>query len=78
MQVAITGTQDMQLLKEPTVTRSEFRRSLNLQCHKEFGMGLSDLPDIINIDDNWWEDMSEKDAVIMIDSCIEEFKEELS
>jgi hypothetical protein len=40
-------------------------------------MGLSDLPDIINIDDNWWEDMSEKEAHIMIDSCIEEFQDEL-
>lgn len=41
-------------------------------------MGLNDLPDIINIDDNWWEHMSEKEAIIMIDSCVEEFREELA
>jgi len=67
----------MSLLNQPTVSRGEFRRALNLKCQKEFGMGLSDLPDIINIDDNWWEGITEKEAVVMIDSCIEEFKDEL-
>jgi hypothetical protein len=40
-------------------------------------MGLSDLPDIICIDDNWWEGMIEKEAIVMIDSCIEEFKDDM-
>jgi len=61
---------------DPTyVSRTDFKRALNMRCHKELGMSLQDLPDIINIDDNWWENMSEKEAVTMIDSCIEELKE---
>ena len=67
----------MSYFKEPTVTRGEFRRALSHKCAKEFGMGLSDLPDIICIDDNWWENITEKEAIIMIDSCIEEFRLEL-
>jgi hypothetical protein len=56
------------------ISRSEFRKALNVRCYKELGVGLNDLPDI-NIDDNWWEKMTEKEAVIMIESCIEELKE---
>jgi hypothetical protein len=67
----------MNPLNQPTVSRSEFRKALNIRCNKEFGMTLNDLPDIINIDDNWWPDMIEKEAIVMIDSCIEEFREEL-
>ena len=64
-------------LNIPTVSRSEFRRALNIRCHKEFGLGLLDLPDIICIDDNWYEGMDEREATIMVDGCIEELKEEL-
>ena len=67
----------MNPLNPTYVSRSEFRRALNLRCCKEFGMGLSDLPDIICIDDNWWENQTEKEALTMIDSCIEEFQDEL-
>jgi len=67
----------MNSLNPTYVSRSEFRRALNLRCNKEFGMGLNDLPDIICIDDNWWEHMPEKEALVMIDSCIEEFRDEL-
>jgi hypothetical protein len=59
------------------VSRSVFRRALNLRCHKELGVSLRDLPDIIVIDDNWWEGQTEKEAVVMIDSCIEELKDEM-
>jgi hypothetical protein len=67
----------MSYFNQSTVSRSEFRRALNLRCHKELGVSLSDLPDIIVIDDNWWEGQTEKEALIMIDSCIEELKEEM-
>lgn len=63
-------------LNNPTVSRSEFRRALNLRCHKEFGIGLNELPDIICIDDVWWEGQTEKEAVQMIDGCISDFKDE--
>ena len=59
------------------VSRSQFRRALNLRCHKELGVGYSDLPDIIDLEDVWWEQMTEKEANQMIDGCIEDFKDEL-
>jgi hypothetical protein len=40
-------------------------------------MGLNDLPDIICLDDVWWEHMNEKEAVQMIGGCIDDFREEL-
>lgn len=67
----------MNPLNTPTVSRSEFRRALNLRCHKELGLGLSDLPDIICIDDVWWEGITEKESIQMIDGCIDDFKDEL-
>lgn len=67
----------MNSLNPTYVSRSEFRKSLNLRCHQEFGMGLMDLPDIICIDDVWWEKMSEKEAVQMIDGCIQDFKDDM-
>jgi hypothetical protein len=60
------------------VSRLSFRQALNIRCHRELGVGLMDLPDIINIDDVWWEGMTNKEALIMIDSCIEDFKSEFS
>ncbi len=63
------------LLKEPTVSRSEFRRALNAHCIKELGTSLMDLPDIINLDDVWWEGITVKESLQMIKGCIEDFKE---
>ena len=68
----------MSLLNQPTVSRSEFRRALNLKCHKEFGLGLNDLPDIICIDDVWWEGITEKEALQMIEGCLDDFRLECS
>jgi hypothetical protein len=68
----------MNPLNPTFVSRSEFRRALNLRCHKELGIGLSDLPDIIDFEDVWWEGMTEKEAVQMIDGCIDDFKLECS
>ena len=67
----------MNPLNPPTVSRSEFRRALNIRCHKELGVGLLDLPDIINLDDVWWEGITEKEAIVMIDSCIQDFKDDM-
>ena len=67
----------MSYFNQPTVSRGEFKRSLKAKCLKELGVHFDDLPDIINIDDNWWEGITEKEAIIMIDSCIDELKEEL-
>lgn len=67
----------LDLIKEPTVPRSEFRRALNLHCYKELGVGMSDLPDIINIDDVWWEGQTVKEALQMIAGCIQDFKDDM-
>jgi hypothetical protein len=61
-------------LQEPTVSRSEFKRALNVHCIKELGTGLSDLPDIIDLDDVWWEGITVKESLQMIKGCIEDFK----
>ena len=60
------------------VSRLDFRRALNLRCQKELGVCLSDLPDIIDFEDVWWEQMSEKEALQMIDGCIDDFRLECS
>jgi hypothetical protein len=67
----------MNPLNQPTVSRSEFRRALNLHCHKELGIGYSDLPDIIDLEDVWWEGITEKESLQMIAGCIQDFKDEL-
>jgi len=64
----------MNILIEPSVPRSEFRRALNLHCIKELGTGLSDLPDIIDLDDVWWQGITTKESLQMIKGCIEDFK----
>jgi hypothetical protein len=64
-------------IDNPKVPRSEFRRALNLHCHKELGVGMSDLPDIINIEDVWWEGQTVKEALQMIAGCIQDYKDEL-
>lgn len=67
----------MNLLNEPSVSRSEFRKLLNIRCHNELGVGLMDLPDIICIDDVWWEGISLKEANQMIDGCVQDFKDDM-
>jgi len=64
-------------INDPKVPRSEFRHSLNIHCHKELGVGLSDLPDIIDFDEVWWEGQTVKEALQMIAGCIQDFKDEL-
>jgi hypothetical protein len=65
------------LINEQYVSRSEFRRALNMHCQKELGVCMSDLPDIIDIDDVWWEKQTIKEALQMIAGCIQDFKDEM-
>lgn len=67
----------MSILTTEYVSRQDFRRALNLRCQKELGVSVNDLPDIVCIDDVWWEKMSEKEAITMIDSCIDDFRDEM-
>jgi len=67
----------MNPLDQPTVSRSEFRRALNLRCYKELGIGMNELPDIICIDDVFWNGITEKESIQMIDGCIQDYRDEL-
>lgn len=67
----------MSAFNQPGLSRSEFRKLLNIRCHNELGVGLLDLPDIICIDDVWWENITLKEANQMIDGCIEDFKDDM-
>jgi hypothetical protein len=67
----------MNPFNQETVSRLQFRRALNLRCYKELGIGINELPDIINLEDVWWEGITEKESVQMIDGCIQDFKDEL-
>jgi len=68
----------MNPLNPTTVSRSEFRRALNLRCHKELSIDFNDLPDIVCIDDHWYEGMDERDAVIALEGIIEDIQDELN
>jgi len=60
------------------VTRSEFKRALRLKVFKELHIDYSDLPDIICIDDHYYEGMDERDAVIALEGIIEDIQDELN
>lgn len=44
------------------ITRSQFRRLWNHHCGKAFGLGADDLPDILCMDDYWYEEMTASEA----------------
>lgn len=67
----------MNLLNEPTVSFRDFKRALNLRCNKTFGCSYSDLPDVINLHDFWYDGMQEREAVMMLDGVIEDLQAEL-
>ena len=60
------------------VTRTEFKRALRLKVFKELQIDYNDLPDIICIDDHWYEGMDERDAVIALEGIIEDIQDELN
>ena len=59
----------MSLFNQPTVSKQDFKRALKIRANID--------PNVINIDENWWPKMTEKEANIMIDSCIKEMKENI-
>jgi len=59
------------------VSFRDFKRALNIRCNKVFGLSYSDLPDVINLHDFWYEGIDEKEAVLMIDGIIEDLSAEL-
>jgi hypothetical protein len=56
----------MSAFNQPGLSRSEFRKLLNIRCHNELGVGLLDLPDIICIDDVWWENITLKESAVAL------------
>ena len=57
----------MSIFNQPTVSRQDFKRALKIIANLD--------PNFIDIDENWWPGMTEKEANIMIDSCIKEIEE---
>lgn len=68
----------MNILKEPTVSFRDFKRALNIRCHKTFGLSYSDLPDVVNLHDFWYDGIEERECVMMLDGVIDDLKEELN
>ena len=68
----------MNILNEPTVSFRDFKRALNLRCNKTFGCSYSDLPDVVNLHDFWYEGIQERDAVIALEGIIEDIQDELN
>jgi hypothetical protein len=60
------------------VTRGEFKRALRLKVFKELHIDYNDLPDIICIDDHYYEGMDERDAIIALEGIIEDIQDELN
>ena len=67
----------MNPLNPTTVSRIEFKRALRLKVHKELNIDFNDLPDIVCIDDHWYEGMDERDAIIALEGIIEDIEMEL-
>jgi len=68
----------MSILDTKFVTRGEFKRALRLKVFKELHIDYNDLPDIICIDDHYYEGMDERDAVIALEGIIEDIQDELN
>jgi len=68
----------MNPLDKKFVTRGEFKRALRLKVFKELHIDYNDLPDIICIDDHYYEGMDERDAVIALEGIIEDIQDELN
>jgi hypothetical protein len=67
----------MNPLNPTTVSRIDFKRALRLKVHKELNIDFNDLPDIVCIDDHWYEGMDERDAIIALEGIIEDIEMEL-
>jgi hypothetical protein len=64
---------------DPTfVSFHDFKRALKLKCYKVFGCSYSDLPDVVDLNDFWYEGIEEREAVMMIDGVIEDLAAELN
>lgn len=62
----------MNYFTEPMVSFRDFKRALNLRCYKTFGCSYSDLPDVVNLHDFWYDGIQEKEAVMMLDGVMED------
>jgi len=59
------------------VSRTDFRRALKRKVYEKLNVDFNDLPDIICIDDHWYEGMDERDAIIALEGIIEDIELEL-
>jgi hypothetical protein len=68
----------MNVFNQPTVSFYDFKRALKLKCYNVFGCSYSDLPDVVNLHDFWYEGIEETEAIMMIEGVIEDLAAELN
>jgi len=59
------------------ITREEFIKRWNVKCHKCFGVGHEGLPDILFIDDYWYEGMDDDSALASLGDMTAEMMSEM-
>lgn len=61
-----------------SITREQFITSWDNRCNSNFGLGHEDLPDLIYIDDYWYEGITKEEAKNALDDMLESMRDELS
>jgi hypothetical protein len=59
------------------ISFEQFMRMWDKHCERVFGIDASSLPDILCIDDYWYEDMSQQEAKDALLDMEQELREEL-
>lgn len=57
------------------ISYDDFFRRWDKRCQDEFGVSADDLPDIIAIDDHWFDGMSVKESNDALDAMTEELRD---
>lgn len=59
-----------------SITREQFITAWNKKCIKTFGLGHEDLPDILFIDDFWYDGITTEEAENALDDMLESMRDE--
>lgn len=59
-----------------SITREQFINAWNKKCIKTFGLGHEDLPDILFIDDFWYDGITTEEAENALDDMLESMRDE--
>lgn len=58
------------------ISFDQFLVMWNKRCIRAFGLGYEDLPDILCIDDHWYDGMTQQEAKSALDDMEEELRQE--